>query len=498
MNLAKDPWIPVIMQDGTCKDVSLIDAFTHGAEIHDLSLNPVQRISVMRLLICVAQAALDGPDDEEDWLACRDRIPGAAKDYLEGLYDRFELYGSHAFLQVPDLEGTSNEFADKLEFGTAVAQGSTLFDQFAPQDGRLHASSWFPIQLLTYQCFSPGGTIGVSMWNGVSTKDKLTQTALKGPGYSSDSPCLGGSILHAIIRGDDLLASIWWNLLSKEQIATLPNGEWGVPLWESFPASCADSSIKALSRSYLWRLVPLARAIQIQPNSPKITLVDGCGFPALPESREPTASVITVRRGEKETLRYECYRPGQHVWRQLAAVLTLDRMGSPGGPLCLQHVLTETGVTFDLWIGGIARRPGQNKLLDMAEWTFHVPTGLLNSTELHVYEQGVAMAQKGASVLGSAVSSYRKELKGDGAGLKQKAEARFWAHLDVESGNLLRTAVDLCTHLNDTWYPVVRTALQGAYKRTCPHTTPRQIQAFAQGLMKLRLKKLQEDNEPDG
>lgn len=485
------------MQDGVCKRVPLTDVFTKGAKIRDLALNPVQRISVMRLLICIAQAALDGPEDEEDWLTCRDRIPKAAKDYLDKWHDCFELYGKRAFLQVSDLEVTSNTPADKLEFGTASAEGSTLFDQFAPQDGRLHDPSWFPIQLLTFQCFSPGGTIGVSMWNGVSTKDKMTRAHQNGPGYSSDSPCLGSSTLHAFIRGDNLLASIWWNLLSKKQIATLPNSTWGVPLWESFPSTYADPNIEALSCSYLWRLVPLARAIQIQQNSPTITLVDGCNFPALPESREPTATVRVVRKGEKETLRYESFRDGQHVWRQLTAVLTLDRTGLPGGPLSLNHVLTENEATFDLWIGGIARRPGQNKLLDLVEWTLNVPTGLLNSTELHVYEQGVKMAQKGATALSSAVLGYRKELKGSGAGLKQKGETRYWTHLDAKSGTLLRTAVDLRANLNDTWYPVVRMAMQEAYQRTCPHTTPRQIQAYAQGLRKLRLKKLEDYREPN-
>lgn len=65
MNLVKDPWIPVVMQDGTPELVSLRDVFAKGEEIADLAANPCQRIALMRLLICIAQAALDGPKDEE-------------------------------------------------------------------------------------------------------------------------------------------------------------------------------------------------------------------------------------------------------------------------------------------------------------------------------------------------------------------------------------------------------------------------------------------------
>ena len=67
MNLVGDPWIPVIFNDGHSELVSLHDAFARAEEIRDLSATPPQRIALTRLLVCVAQAALDGPTDEADW-----------------------------------------------------------------------------------------------------------------------------------------------------------------------------------------------------------------------------------------------------------------------------------------------------------------------------------------------------------------------------------------------------------------------------------------------
>ncbi|HON48891.1 MAG TPA: type I-E CRISPR-associated protein Cse1/CasA, partial [Kiritimatiellia bacterium] len=103
MNLVKEPWIPVVMQDGKPARVSLRDAFAKGEDIADLAANPCQRIALMRLLICVAQAALDGPKDEEDWLACKPRLVPAVLSYLDTWQHRFNLFGEHAFLQVDGL-----------------------------------------------------------------------------------------------------------------------------------------------------------------------------------------------------------------------------------------------------------------------------------------------------------------------------------------------------------------------------------------------------------
>jgi len=65
MNLATDAWIPIVWRDGNPGTVSLREAFVRGGEIRDLVVRAHERIALMRLLICVAQAALDGPADDE-------------------------------------------------------------------------------------------------------------------------------------------------------------------------------------------------------------------------------------------------------------------------------------------------------------------------------------------------------------------------------------------------------------------------------------------------
>ena len=105
MNLTTDAWIPIVWNDGRPGSVSLREAFQRGHEIRDLAVRPHERIALMRLLICIAQAALGGPEDYDDWQKCRPRMAQLAAQYLDGWRQAFELFGtSERFLQVAKLK----------------------------------------------------------------------------------------------------------------------------------------------------------------------------------------------------------------------------------------------------------------------------------------------------------------------------------------------------------------------------------------------------------
>ena len=104
MNLSTDAWIPIVWTEGKPGIVSLCEAFEQSHEIQDLAVRPHERIALMRLLICIAQAALDGPTDHDDWKGCRSRIVSSAVDYLQRRRHVFELFGTgQRFLQLPNL-----------------------------------------------------------------------------------------------------------------------------------------------------------------------------------------------------------------------------------------------------------------------------------------------------------------------------------------------------------------------------------------------------------
>ena len=142
MNLTTDSWIPIVWKIGQAGRVSLCEAFERGEEIRDLAVRPHERIALMRLLICIAQAVLDGPADEDDWKACYSRIVPSALDYLRELgferpaeHERALLaYATQQIEKIPGVRiiGTAREKAGVLSFvieGVHPHDAGTLLDQ---------------------------------------------------------------------------------------------------------------------------------------------------------------------------------------------------------------------------------------------------------------------------------------------------------------------------------------------------------------------------------
>src|SRR5216684_2191256 len=92
MNVATDPWIPVITIDGKRELASLYHVIARGSQFADLAVRPHERVSLMRLLLCFTHAALDGPKNYEAWLAAPKNIPDAVEKYLEKWKDSFHLF----------------------------------------------------------------------------------------------------------------------------------------------------------------------------------------------------------------------------------------------------------------------------------------------------------------------------------------------------------------------------------------------------------------------
>ena len=136
MNLTIEPWIPALRADGRRELFSLQDLFAQAHELRDLAAKPHERIALMRLLLCITQAALDGPADEDAWEQCQPLIQPRVRAYLDKRRGSFELFGDGPrFLQLPKLqpgkESDEGNAATKLDLALATGNNSTLFDNFA-------------------------------------------------------------------------------------------------------------------------------------------------------------------------------------------------------------------------------------------------------------------------------------------------------------------------------------------------------------------------------
>jgi len=501
MNLATDPWIPVVWQNGQPGMVSLADAFQGSEEIQDLAVCPHERIALTRLLLCIAQAALDGPTDHPDWQTCRPRIAPAAADYLRRWRHAFELFGDkQRFLQVANLrpvikadddedEGNS---VSKLDLALATGNNSTLFDN-AGGSARSFTPAQVALMLLTHQCFSPCGTIGVALWNNKPTLGWSSYPKVR-PGQSEHAPCLAGNMLHSIMHGAALIETLHLNMLTRQTVALLTGcNSWGKPVWESMPGSPDDdAAIHNSIATYLGRLVPISRALRLDEDAATMLRANGLKYPPYDLWREPACTIVVRRRKDQSERAVLGASLDRAPWRELHA-LTVRRVGrdTNGGPVALQNV--PDNEPFDLWVGALIAA-GNGKLEDVVEAVFHVPANMLTDTGQRNYEDGVGHAQELANRLGRAVLAYRKELGDDltrreardqATKVRNKAAAHYWTDIEQGVQRLLEVVDDPASLTGDNGWPrtiwgrACWTAALRAFDAACPHTTPRQMRAFA-------------------
>src|SRR5260221_5480041 len=205
--------LPAIRANGGRELFSLQELFAQARELHDLAVKPLERVALMRLLLCITQAALDGPADETEWQDCQPLIRRRVRDYLEKWGRAFELFGEgQRFLQFSNLrvgnESDERNAATKLDLTLATGNNSTLFHNLAGEDRTLQ-SSRSAVNLLTLQCFAPGGRIGVAKWNGKETAGK---------GSGKHPPPTPSSMGHTLMVGQNPLETNHPNLLPPRSV----------------------------------------------------------------------------------------------------------------------------------------------------------------------------------------------------------------------------------------------------------------------------------------
>lgn len=501
-NLVDEPWLPVTLADdfpgrsarGLASRVSLREMFEHGDRIVDLRCYPHERIALMRLLICITQRALNGPATEEEWKTCRSRIASAATEYLETHKACFNLFGDGPrFLQMRTANEPSEFSVQKLVF--IDEDGTTLFDGHARPDARLSTAD-LAVALIAFQSFAAGGRVA-------GAAESL-----------SAGVCREASALHSFLVGAALSESVWLNLVPLSVVTATGGRAFGDPSWES----------ETVVESYLFRLAPTARYLWLLEGGGS---VQGRGGRALQSvdsggAREHTVAIVASRRrGDRDHDAGDTYvlsaTAGGGVpkaaWRELHALAVLRSADLRGGPSALQHGVTLRGAGWPsdlrLWCGALVGG-GKGRAAavgDVVESVFRLPIQFLEESDTlgrddprrcpgpnQTYRKGVAFADYWAARLQGAVAMYRKALKDADKGnrMQHHVAARFWTALEQKAESVLLH--DVAVHSESYWSDakdwlakspwgreVVRAA-RDAYEFACPHTTARQLHAYAIGL----------------
>lgn len=500
MNLVTDPWIPVLHKSGDRRLASLIDVFTEGRDYSDLAVRPHERIALMRMLIAIAQSALDGPKDIDEWDRALDHLPDAATQYLRQWKDAFDLFhAERPFLQLtkltkPPKKGKESDeeavtSVSKLDFALATGNNTTLFDHGAnAHDSRRFPTTALPLMLLTYQCFSPGGLIAQLQW-GTHVTSKSSKHA----------PCTPGSMLHTFVRRPTVLESLHANLLTHADVSEHWSVDgWGKPVWEWIPQSWNDEeAIRNATRSYIGRLVPLARFVALKPDGVFMLLGNGFDYLSYPDiSAESSATVVLKKDGESRAL---LGAGEKEIWRELSALIVRRKQNAIGGPLTLRNIPED--VAFDIWVGAFLT--SKASIEDTVESVLHVPAAMQRQTGRGAYDKEVKHAEAVANRLGWAVETWREHEDGGWRGrvetggwkIKEKlrgiATKYFWTSVEKLRPLLLAhietlgTTAEVVEQSQSRWRKAVWAAAFDAYRLSCSQETPRQIRAYALGLSRM-------------
>lgn len=471
MNLIDDPWIPVVYENNEAKLVGLKQLFEEAEQIRDLAVNPPQRIALMRLLLCITQAALDGPENEEDWKSCRPRIVPESLAYLASRMDNFNLYGDRPFLQVAALTADKHAGLDKL-FETSLGDSPLFLEQQA-SGGHVFSDAEKALALLVFQNFSAGGKTGQSVWGRKHSESTFA------------TPCFTN--LFLFFRGKSLHESLWLNMVP---VGCSGMGK-GRPVWDQMPVDENDAdAFQNAFETLLGRWVPLGRLVKLSDADSEASCIIGPVpkkhvFQNAPSAfRDPH---LTVRLSKKNEHYYMKANPHRHIWREIGSLLCISNQTESFPALNLSNLPRSGLGEVDVWCGGLARGAQAAKIFDSAEWNFCLPVSLLGEVPLSKYEQGVVLSDRGERALRDAVSEFAKQVKAESKTYMVRAVRFFWSKLDVASPLLVEIACESGRDLAD-WRKKVFSAMNRAFEQACPHETPRQIQAFAQARRFLKIK----------
>jgi len=495
MNVAFDPWIPVVTTLGERKLASLCSVLTEGEKFADLAVRPHERVSLMRLFLCVAHAALDGPKNYDEWCEVPKRLPDAAQKYLTEWKDSFELFHKdRPWLQVaglkPAKENDENAFTPlaKLDFSLASGAASTLFDhQGAKNTERCFDHSELVLGLISMQNFSTCGLLSRPLWNGEATADS-----------AKDAPCITSSMYHLFLVGKNMADTICVNICDYEELAMHynidKNIDWlGRPVWEQMPKNKNDDTSVL---TFLGRLTPVSRAIHLINGSSKMLYGEGLRYATYPNFPQEFNTSVAVKRVKKKEDRYLVgARLGIRPWRQLDAILQYNLPSNTSSrAINLSHL---NGNSIDVWVGTLVRNPGKQDILDSTESRFHITNKFRSEIGCSTYAAEVQKAQTVSRLLEVAVYTYRTYCTvldaGEIKGIGSSAINHYWTSVESNLPLLMEhieaidtdAAVSTCTVWHNKLYDVARES----YRIACGQETPRQMRAFAKGWQKLTTKK---------
>lgn len=470
-NLIDEQWIP-IREKGL---FSLRDIFSDHS-LRKIGGNPIQKTAIFKLLCAIAQAAWT-PKTEEEWRQstvedfCRKCLT-----YLEKWHEKFWLYGDEPFLQFPEVKDV--KVASFAALNLEKASGNTtVLTQIQLQSELSEADK--AVLLVTLMGFATGGK-------------KVDNSKILTPGYKgkSKSGKAGSSLgfkgyLHSYVQTSSVASTLWLNLFSEESLSKLPCYPEGVGTapWEKMPAGEDCDVARKLKDSLMGRLVPLCRFCLLSDAGMHYT--EGIAHDGYQAGRfDPTQSVAR-QKNDFKTLWAD---PDKKPWRSLTSILSFLGIQDASRFVCSQ---VEMGMSrardcfesVELWSGGVrvTSNAGEQYLTgsdDFVESQFEFSPQDVGEQFFVNFSASVDQLDRLAKQLYSSVLGYFETMGTEGKTMAERATSKFWEIAGLHAQEL----IDSCSPGENPEYVsnFYRATMRNTYNESCPHFTPRQLQAWAE------------------
>ncbi|MEU6038637.1 type I-E CRISPR-associated protein Cse1/CasA [Actinomadura sp. NPDC047616] len=328
-DLTRRPWLPVLREDGTEDELSLLDVFAQASELRRLVGDlPTQEFALLRLMLAILHDVVDGPVDLDHWQQLWDEgLPVDGDDgiaaYLDRHRERFDLlHPETPFFQTAGLHTAKDEIASLDRLVADVPNGAQFFTMRAHGVGRLsfaEAARW----LVHAHAFDTSGI----------KSGAVGDPRVKGGRGYPQGVAWAGNLGGVFVEGANLRETLLLNLIAFDTDNLRVDAADDRPAWRHPAPGPAELDPLELSRRpagprdlYTWQSRRIRLVFDDEGVHGVVLAYGDALTPRNQHQREPMTAWRRSPAQEKKHKLAQVYLPREHepgksAWRGLGALV---------------------------------------------------------------------------------------------------------------------------------------------------------------------------------
>lgn len=335
-NLVTEPWIPVLMTDGSAEKLSLTECFQRATSVRRLTGDlPTVSFALLRLLLAITHDAIGFHDRHDLKTAVVDGIDiDRIVEYLATMADRFDLFDARRpFFQVAGLRTAKDEASGLEKLIGDMPNGepymTTRGGRSIERIRAAEAAQW----LVHCHAFDPSGIRSGALG------DPLVSG---GKGYPI-GPAWAGQIGGVVVHGRTLAETLVYNLTATSGDPT------DRPVWALDAPHTEQRSMEPELAGPVTLLTWQSRRIRLVGNRDAVTGLVLCqGDKMTPQNRHGVEPMTAWRFSEPQTkkLGLDVYMPLKHDpsrdgWRGFPAMVSASPADKKGRAATLRPLVVD-------------------------------------------------------------------------------------------------------------------------------------------------------------